>query len=70
MSEEFSKFLVKKAVEFVVEAEKKFGRGKGELKAKYVNEKLSEILSETSKFVINLLREFAVAYAKKEGLIK
>jgi len=70
VSNEMAKRLVDKATELVIEAEEKLGGQPGEEKAKYVDQKLREILSDVSTFVINLLRELAVAYAKKKGLIK
>jgi len=70
ISTEMAKRLVDKATELVIEAERKLGSEPGEKKAEYVNEELSKIITGTSKFVINLLRELAVAYAKKKGLIK
>ena len=70
MSEKVIDKIVKEAVDFVVEAEMKYGSGKGKEKAKYVDQKLRGILTEASDFLINLLREFAVGYAKRKGLIK
>lgn len=70
VSQDVADRLVKKATELVVEAEEKLGGKAGEEKAQYVNEKLNEIVTEASTFLINLLRELAVAYAKKKGLIK
>ncbi|RUM29097.1 MAG: hypothetical protein DSY42_07165 [Aquifex sp.] len=70
VSMELANMLVKKATELVIEAERKLGNEPGEKKAEYVNEELSKIITGTSKFVINLLRELAVAYAKKKELIK
>ncbi len=69
LSQEAAKRLVDKATDLVVEAEEKLTGQPGEEKAKYVNEKLSQIVTEASTFVINLLREIAVAYAKKKKLI-
>ena len=70
ISREAADRIVPRAVELVIEAEKKLGGETGKEKAKYVDERLRTILIGVSDFVINLLRELAVAYAKKKGLIK
>ena len=69
VTNDVAKKLVDKATELVIEAETKLGGKPGEEKAKYVNEELSKVVSGASAFMLNLLRELAVAYAKKKGLI-
>ncbi|BAI69021.1 hypothetical protein [Hydrogenobacter thermophilus] len=69
LSGELINKLVPRAVDLVIEIEKQLGDKPGKEKAEYFNSKLREILGGMSEFVINLLRELAVAYAKKKKLI-
>jgi len=61
--------LIDEAVNKVVEAERKYGRGRGSEKAQAVKKALKQAYDFVDDWIINLLVEIAVGIAKKKGLI-
>jgi hypothetical protein len=56
-----------KVVDLIKEAEKMFDNGAD--RAKWVKDKLVELFAIATPFILNLLVEMAVAYAKDKGYI-
>jgi len=62
-----AKKLYEKVYELVIEAERKFlGSKRGKEKARYVKEKLDDILNDVPEYAKNLLIELAVAKLNAE----
>jgi len=57
--------LLDRAFDYALEADRKYGHGRGREKLEYVKSKLKEIYPDVAEYILNLIIEIAVTYLKK-----
>jgi len=69
-SETFAEKLLNTTLNYVKEAEEKYGSGNGQRKFEEVKKRIMKTYKEVAGWVANLVIEIAVGIAKRKGLIK